>query len=82
MPSYMLCCRDVAATLDVKEDLFVYKSGVYRYSAPPLPSTQTPPASGHHSVRIIGYATFITMYCMAFSHDCCSLMYTCSVYRP
>jgi len=43
------------ATMEVKEDFFMYRSGVYRYSSPPQPATASTQRSGYHSIRVIGY---------------------------
>jgi len=41
--------------MEVKEDFYMYRSGVYRYSSPPQPPTSSANRTGYHSVRIIGY---------------------------
>jgi len=42
--------------MEVKEDFYMYRSGIYRYSSPPEPVTSSAQRTGYHSVRIIGYS--------------------------
>ena len=44
----------VQATMEVKEDFFMYKNGVYRYSMPAEYLFPNHRRTGFHSVRIIG----------------------------
>jgi hypothetical protein len=45
----------VQATMEVKSDFFMYRSGVYRYSSPPDVTSFDRQRTGYHSVRIIGW---------------------------
>jgi len=54
--------------MEVKEDFYMYRSGVYRYTSPPQPvtsATATPQPvtsstqrTGYHSIRVIGYVDY------------------------
>jgi len=57
------------ATMEVKEDFYMYRSGIYRYSSPPQPVTSSAQSTGYHSVRIIGYCTVAVALTTDFIHD-------------
>ncbi|KAK2184718.1 hypothetical protein NP493_255g00017 [Ridgeia piscesae] len=45
----------VQATMEVKEDFYMYRSGVYRYSLPADHVASNHRRTGFHSVKILGY---------------------------
>lgn len=59
------------ATMEVKEDFYMYRGGVYRYT---MPESSTNPnledqKSGYHSVKIVGYECFFLNILYDCSHD-------------
>ena len=50
----------ISAIIEVKEDFFMYKEGVYSYAGLPRRRGESSKysKSGFHSVRIMGYALF------------------------
>jgi len=50
-----VACGRVTATMEVKEDFYMYRSGVYRYSLPADHVASNHRRTGFHSVKILGY---------------------------
>lgn len=62
----MCCC---IATMEVKEDFYVYKTGVYRSSMPADYMTEEQRKNRFHSVRLLGYNKHKLIY-IAISKYC------------